>query len=426
MPGAELRGEPAERQVGDARHRRQDHRRVDHARPRPRSIGARPVRDSAGDVGHDSCPCIWAAYRTPAVAQCWQRHDSAARIRALRCGWPWRLPVDEPALARHGRAMQHRRHPGRRRHRQPLRRRTRRSNSCTLAGKPVIRHAAEALLGRRRPAAAGRRRGGDRRRRWPACRTCRRCRAAPRGRPASRPGWRRWRRTRPTSCWCTTRPGRSSRPAPIPALLAALRTMHRRDPGRAGRRHAEARRGRARSPRPCRAPACSARRRRRPSASPSCSPLHRAAAGAGAPPTMPRCWKQAGDAGGAGARRRGQHQADLSRGPRAAGARRWSPMLLPRVGTGFDVHAFAAGRPLMLCGVDGAARARALPATPTPMSASTRCATRSTARWPRAISAGTSRPARPPGRTPTAPASCATPPTGSPRAAAASPMPTSR
>ncbi len=42
----------------------------------------------------------------------------------------------------------------------------------------------------------------------------------------------------------------------------------------------------------------------------------------------------------------------------------------------------------------------AWPDIPTPMWASTRCATPSTARWPRAISAATSRPARRPGRTP--------------------------
>ena len=48
----------------------------------------------------------------------------------------------------------------------------------------------------------------------------------------------------------------------------------------------------------------------------------------------------------------------------------------------------------------GAARAPGWPGTRTPMSASMRCATRSTARSPRAISAATSRRARRPGRTP--------------------------
>ena len=40
------------------------------------------------------------------------------------------------------------------------------------------------------------------------------------------------------------------------------------------------------------------------------------------------------------------YQADLQRLERVMGG-----MLLPRVGTGFDVHAFADGRPLVLCGV---------------------------------------------------------------------------
>ncbi len=58
------------------------------------------------------------------------------------------------------------------------------------------------------------------------------------------------------------------------------------------------------------------------------------------------------------------------------------PSLSPRIGTGFDVHAMEAGRPLILCGIT-VPHEQGLAATPMPTLAFMPCATRSMGRWPR-------------------------------------------
>ena len=79
-------------------------------------------------------------------------------------------------------------------------------------------------------------------------------------------------------------------------------------------------------------------------------------------------------------RARGQHQADLSGGPGAAGTRPAARACCPRTGTGFDVHVLEAGPAAGAVRRRRCRTSRGWPAIPTPMSASTRCATRSTAR----------------------------------------------
>ena len=274
-----------------------------------------------------------------------------------------------------------------------------------LAGKPVIRHAAEALAARGRSAATGRRGGADR------------------GRPGA------------ASAHLPVVPGGATRQDSVRAGLEALaphapdivlvhdaaRPLHParhhscpaggagarpgRHPRGPGRRHAEARRAtgvitetvpraglfRAQTPQAFRFAALLA--------------AHRAPATDGATDDA-SLLEAAGQTVAAGPRRRGQHQADLSRGPARGWSVRWADPPAPA-----DRHRLRRARlrrraPPGAVRRHRAARSAAWPATPTPMSASTRCATRSTARWPRAISAGTSRRARPPGRTPTARASC--------------------
>lgn len=63
---------------------------------------------------------------------------------------------------------------------------------------------------------------------------------------------------------------------------------------------------------------------------------------------------------------------------------------LPRTGLGYDVHAFEAGRPLILCGIT-IPHDRGLQDIPTPMLAFTPFATQSTAPSQRVISDGISR-----------------------------------
>ena len=183
------------------------------------------------------------------------------------------------------------------------------------AGDPPRRRGAGGV---RVAAAAGRRRRADRGRagghRAPADRR----RAAPRGRTACAPGWRRWCRMRPTSCWCTTPPGPASRPAPslpcwrrwssIPGAIPALPVA---DTLKRGARTASSSRRcratglfRAQTPQAFRFDALlAAHRRRHPGGD-----RRRLAAGGRRPDGRHRPGRGR------------QHQADLSRGPRPAGA----------------------------------------------------------------------------------------------------------
>ena len=291
-----------------------------------------------------------------------------------------------------------------------------------LAGKPVIRHAAEALAAARRPAAAGGRRGGDRGGAGRSAASAAGRRAAPRARTASAPGWRRWTPHAPDVVLVHDAARPLIPPGTIPALLAALEHAAGRDPGRAGRRYAEAggrrpdhRHRAARGPVPCPDAAGLPLRR-------CCSPRI-AAASARRRPTMPSLLEAVGERGGDRPRLRGQHQADLCRGPAPAGAchdRPPDPPCRHRLR-----RPCAGGRPA----ADAVRRrgaARQGPGRPL----------RRRCRHPRAVrrdlrraGRGRHRPplpalARPPGRTPTAPASWPTPPNGSPPAAAGWPMPT--
>ena len=69
-----------------------------------------------------------------------------------------------------------------------------------------------------------------------------------------------------------------------------------------------------------------------------------------APPTMPRCWRRSARrvaiVAGSEDNIKLTYAEDLHRLERAM-----TGPLVPRVGTGFDVHVLEAGRPLMLCGV---------------------------------------------------------------------------
>ena len=138
-------------------------------------------------------------------------------------------------------------------------------------------------------------------------------------------------------------------PGTVPALLAALRTRRRRDPGGAGGRHAQARARR----RPHRRDG--AARRAVPRADAAGVPVCRAARPALSAPD--------GATDDAAILEHAGHPVALIPGHEdnikmtfpddaARLERILAPVLLPRVGTGFDVHVLEAGRRLVLCGVE--------------------------------------------------------------------------
>ena len=213
-------------------------------------------------------------------------------------------------------------------------------------------------------------------------------------------------------------------PDTIPALLAALDRCRRRDPRRAGGRHAEARGATASITETVPRDGLFRPRRRRRSASPTllARPPRRASS---APPTTPRCWKRPGErvavVAGSDDNIKLTYPEDLARLERVM-AGSWCP----RVGTGFDVHVLEAGRPLLLCGVAGAARQG--PGRPFRRRCRHPCAVRRDL-W--RAGRGRYRPALPAQRGDLEgrrqrPVPGATPPSASPRAAGGWPMPTSR
>ena len=192
-----------------------------------------------------------------------------------------------------------------------------------LAGKPVIRHAAEALAAHVDTAAAGRRRGGDRGGARRVCRTCRRCRAAPRARTACAPGSRRWRAQAPDVVLVHDAARPLIPPGTIPALLAALEhapgaipavpvadTLKRVADGLITATVPRDGLFRAQTPQAFRFPMLLA--------------AHRAGRRRGATDDA-SLLEAVGRAGGDRRRLRGQHQADLCRGPAPAGARHDRP-----------------------------------------------------------------------------------------------------
>ena len=160
---------------------------------------------------------------------------------------------------------------------------------------------------------------------------------------------------RPTSCWSTTRRGRSRRAALVSRAIAAARRERRRDPGAAGHRHGQD--GRCRRPRHRHArPRALARGADAAGLSPSprCSTRI-----AGAPrraatisPTTPRWPNGPGitvDAfAGEPATSSSPRAEDFARARGAPASRALGDV---RTGIGFDVHAFGAGDHVMLGGV---------------------------------------------------------------------------
>ena len=170
-------------------------------------------------------------------------------------------------------------------------------------------------------------------------------------------GARRPAATTTTGCSCTTPRGPACRATRSAGSSSICATTSRRAARGAGRGHAEARRRRrrcaARSSPPFRAPDCGRRRRRRCSASACCaapSPTGRAlrctdeAQAVEALGLTPRLVR------GSPANLKITFADDLSLAA-AILAAQGGAIVTMRIGTGFDVHALVAGRPLVIGGV---------------------------------------------------------------------------
>ena len=269
----------------------------------------------------------------------------------------------------------------------------------TLAGKPVIRHAAEALARPRLAAATGWRGRTRSTGRWPASPAC--CPSCPGGatrQDSVRAGLEALAPFEPDIVLVHD----AARPVipegTVPALLAALRDLPGAIPAAPV---ADTLKRVVRGVITETVPRAGLFRAQTPQAFRFQALLDAHRSGLAGATDDASLLEAAGQQREGRARLRRQHQADLSGRSGPAGAYHGGSAGSPRrhrlrracVRSRASLVAVRRARCRMT---------RAWPATPTPMSASTLCATRSTARWPRAISGGISRRARRTGRTPTA------------------------